>query len=108
MGGYAVTEFVEYKVNDAMKTVLRAMYPSHLEPEAFMVDASYKLAPGPLRAIVFYGGFQNLFKRLSPEEAEKIWGLTDKPFSGATVRQSYNMTILRSRILDSTLIYEPI
>lgn len=106
MGGYVVTEFVEYAVNDEMKAVLKEMVSTQLEPEVFMVDVDYKLRSGPLRAIIFYGGFQNLFYRPTVEQAEKLWGLTDMPLKDARVRESHDMTIVKSRLLHSGLVYE--
>ncbi|QVW55611.1 hypothetical protein pEaSNUABM9_00015 [Erwinia phage pEa_SNUABM_9] len=109
MGGYLITEFVEYRITEAMQHYLDAVYEPELPTPVAMMVAPGDLNKGhPVRGILLFSEPTPRFHRLTPEASKKMFCWSDTSVGNATMRESYNMTVIKSKLTRSGVVYDVI
>lgn len=108
MGGYALTEMNEYEMNESLERYFREITGKEEVPVKVLLT---RLNSDPydtqLRGIALYEGMTYNFLRLTPQQASKVMVKSDLCRNTAVIRESYNMTVVRSKTLIAGVVYEP-
>lgn len=108
MGGYALTEMNEYEMNDSLERYFREITGKEDVPvKILLCRSTIDPRSGTLRGIALYEGMTYNFMRLNPKQAREAMVKADLSKNTATIRESYNMTIVRSNTLQPGMVYEP-
>lgn len=110
MGGYALMEMNEYEMNESLERYFREITGKEEVPvKVLMCRLSGEPYNSQLYGIALYEGMTYNFLRLTPQQASKVMVKSDlfRRTKVCTVRQSHNMTIVRSETLIAGTVYEP-
>ncbi|QVW28573.1 hypothetical protein pEaSNUABM8_00076 [Erwinia phage pEa_SNUABM_8] len=108
MGGYALTEMNEYEMNESLERFFREITGKEDVPvKVLLTKKNGDPYDTQLRGIALYEGTTYNFIRLTPQQACRVMVKSDLCKSQAVIRESYNMTVVRSKTLRAGMVYEP-